>query len=262
MAKPVSLSFSSDGKTLYALDAATARGDRRHPRQPRFSDSGASRNHQPDRHSVARGFTKSASALRGRRQRSGAASSRRCKPADRDGCAALVFSPPAWTPFGSSSFVLASRSQSANPLWLFASTPQPGAYFVPAIQLRPPDHRSHCNRREDALVHSVLRAFVTSLILAALGASAALAQSTFDFRLFVTVNGNSGTVSNSSTVQSSVTVGSNTTRHGPGNLPRLDRGDNFQAPHNCWNNIPWRQRSRERNISAGAHSRSGLHICP
>lgn len=60
-------------------------------------------------------------------------------------------------------------------------------------------------------MYSVLRVFVTSLILAALGASAALAQSTFDFRLFVTVNGNSGTVSNGSTVPIVGQVGSNTT---------------------------------------------------
>ena len=54
----------------------------------------------------------------------------------------LNFQPTGLDPFGSSSFVLASRSQSANPLWLFAVTPQPGAYFVPAIQLRRPDHQS------------------------------------------------------------------------------------------------------------------------
>ena len=76
----------------------------------------------------------------------------------------LNFQPTSLDPFGSGSFVLASRSQSANPLWLFASTPQPGAYFVPAIQLRPPDHRSDCNCREGALVQSVLRVFFASLI--------------------------------------------------------------------------------------------------
>jgi hypothetical protein len=54
----------------------------------------------------------------------------------------LLFQPTGLDPFGSSSFIVASRSQAANPLWLFASTPQPGAYFVPAIQLRSPDHRS------------------------------------------------------------------------------------------------------------------------
>lgn len=42
--------------------------------------------------------------------------------------------------FGSSSFVVAARVQQSNPLWLFTSTPQPGAYFVPAIQSPSPAH--------------------------------------------------------------------------------------------------------------------------
>lgn len=55
----------------------------------------------------------------------------------------LDFQPTGLDPFGAGSFLLASRSKAANPLWLFASTPLPGAYyFVPAIQLRAPDHRS------------------------------------------------------------------------------------------------------------------------
>jgi hypothetical protein len=54
---------------------------------------------------------------------------------------ALGFQPTSLNQFGSKSFVVAARTQAANPLWLFASTPQPGAYFVPAIQLRPPDRR-------------------------------------------------------------------------------------------------------------------------
>jgi len=52
----------------------------------------------------------------------------------------LGFQPTGLQQFGSNSFVVAVRSQPANPLWLFTSTPQPGAYFVPAIQLRAPDH--------------------------------------------------------------------------------------------------------------------------
>lgn len=46
----------------------------------------------------------------------------------------LNLEPASVAPFGSSSFVLASRAQAANPLWLFSSAPQPRAYFVPAIQ--------------------------------------------------------------------------------------------------------------------------------
>jgi hypothetical protein len=42
--------------------------------------------------------------------------------------------------FGSTSFVVAARVQQSNPLWLFSSTPQPGAYFVPAIQSPSPAH--------------------------------------------------------------------------------------------------------------------------
>jgi hypothetical protein len=54
----------------------------------------------------------------------------------------LSFQPTCLDQFGSNSFVVASRSQAARPLWIFASTPAPGAaYFVPAIQLQPPDHR-------------------------------------------------------------------------------------------------------------------------
>jgi hypothetical protein len=53
----------------------------------------------------------------------------------------LSFQPTCLDEFGSNSFVVASRSQAARPLRLFATTPVPGAYFVPAVQLQPPDHR-------------------------------------------------------------------------------------------------------------------------
>jgi hypothetical protein len=53
----------------------------------------------------------------------------------------LSFQPTGLDQFGGSSFVVASRAQSTNPLWLFASTPQPEAYFVPAIQLHYPQRR-------------------------------------------------------------------------------------------------------------------------
>jgi hypothetical protein len=53
----------------------------------------------------------------------------------------LGFQPTCLDQFGGNSFVVAARSQAAHPLWLFASTPSPVAYFVPAIQLQPPDHR-------------------------------------------------------------------------------------------------------------------------
>jgi hypothetical protein len=53
----------------------------------------------------------------------------------------LNFEPTSLDPFGNTSFVVAARSQGQSPLWLFASTPQPAAYFVPAIQLRRPDRQ-------------------------------------------------------------------------------------------------------------------------
>ena len=47
---------------------------------------------------------------------------------------ALDFQPTGITAFGPNSFVIASRSHTTDPLWLFASVPQPAVYFVPAAQ--------------------------------------------------------------------------------------------------------------------------------
>jgi sugar lactone lactonase YvrE len=54
---------------------------------------------------------------------------------------ALSFQPTGLDQFGGNSFVVAARSQASNPLWLFTSSPEPAAYFVPAIHLRYPDRR-------------------------------------------------------------------------------------------------------------------------
>jgi hypothetical protein len=54
----------------------------------------------------------------------------------------LGFQPTGVNPFGNNSFVVGARSQAMSPLWLFTSTPTPKPYFVPAIQLRSPDHRA------------------------------------------------------------------------------------------------------------------------
>ncbi len=141
MAKPISLSFSSDGKTLYALDAATAQvaavtlGS--HGLQilplPGITNPIAiqsvvdSQNRQVLY--VAGGSDRMVRILDVASQQT---------VAD----VPLNFKPTGLDPFGSGSFVLAFRSQSANPLWLFAATPQPGAYFVPAIQLVRPVHNA------------------------------------------------------------------------------------------------------------------------
>ena len=46
----------------------------------------------------------------------------------------LDFKPTAIAPFGLHSSVLASRSHSADPLWLLRSVPSPAVYFVPAVR--------------------------------------------------------------------------------------------------------------------------------
>jgi hypothetical protein len=46
----------------------------------------------------------------------------------------LDFQPSCMGAFGPNSFVITSRSQPTDPLWLFASAPQPAVYFVPAAQ--------------------------------------------------------------------------------------------------------------------------------
>jgi len=46
----------------------------------------------------------------------------------------LYFQPAGITAFGPHSFVISSRTQPTDPLWLFASVPQPAVYFVPAVQ--------------------------------------------------------------------------------------------------------------------------------
>jgi len=150
MAKPVSLSFSSDGKTLYALDAAT-----REVTGTSLGGSGFQTLALP-------GITNpiAIQAFEDSQNRQllyvAAGSDRLLRVLDVQSQqvvtdVALLFQPTGLDPFGSSSFVAASRSQSANPLWLFSSTPQPGAYFVPAIQLRPPDHGSGTVRSTTAI---------------------------------------------------------------------------------------------------------------
>jgi hypothetical protein len=141
MTKPQSLSFSSDGQTLYALDAATAEvlavSVGGHGFQTltlsgmanpiAIQSTGDSQNRQVLY--VAGGTDRMLRIL---------------DVASRQIVAdvPLNFQPTTLYPFSSSSFVLAVRSQSTNPLWLFAGAPQPAAYFVPAITLRRPEHRS------------------------------------------------------------------------------------------------------------------------
>lgn len=142
MANPVSLSFSGDGQTLYALDEAAGE-----VKAVLMSSHGFQTLLLP-------GMTnpiaiQSSTDSQNRQVLYVAGGSDRIlrildvasQQIITD--VALNFKPTSVAPFGSSSFVLASRSQAANPLWLFASTPAPGKYyFVPAIQLLAPDHQA------------------------------------------------------------------------------------------------------------------------
>jgi hypothetical protein len=60
----------------------------------------------------------------------------------------LSFQATGLCPFGSGSYVVAARVEATSPLWLFTATPQPGAYFVPAIHSPSPAH-GHAGLVED-----------------------------------------------------------------------------------------------------------------
>jgi hypothetical protein len=135
LAQPISLSFSPDGETLYALDAATlqitaitlsSHGIQTLP-LPGLTNPVAIQAFQGESGVVLYVAAGSDRVLRVLDVSSEQAVAN----------VALLFQPTGLAPFGSNSFVLASRSQAANPLWLLSSTPQPAAYFVPAVQLRP-----------------------------------------------------------------------------------------------------------------------------
>ena len=141
MANPVSLSFSSDGQTLYALDGATAAIT-----AVAVSSRGLQTLALPG---IANPIA--IQSLEDSQNRQllyiAGGSDRLVRILDVSSQQVLMdvpltFQPSGLDPFGSSSFVLGSRSKSANPLWLFAVAPLPGAYFVPAVQLRQPVHRS------------------------------------------------------------------------------------------------------------------------
>ncbi len=136
LARPVSLSFSSDGQTLYALDTATSQ-------ITAITISSHAIQTLPLPGLTNPLAIQSFQAQNGPELYVVAASDRLLRILDvSTGQAiadvALLFQPTGIAPFGSNSFVLACRSQAAKPLWLFSSTPEPAAYFVPAVQLRTP----------------------------------------------------------------------------------------------------------------------------
>jgi hypothetical protein len=136
---PVSLSFSSNGQTLYALDAATLQVTAVTISSHGLLTLGLPGMTNPIAiQSVQDSQNRQLLYIAGGSDRILRIVDVTSQQIVND--VALNFPPTGLAPFGSGSFVLAFRSQSANPLWLFASSPQPAAYFVPAIQLRQ-DHR-------------------------------------------------------------------------------------------------------------------------
>jgi hypothetical protein len=140
LAKPISLAFSTDGSALYVLDGSSAR-----------AIAVNLSNHAYQTIPLAGLATPTAiQAVQDSQSRQliyvAARTDRLLRILDVASQqivtdVPLSFQPTGLDQFGSNSFVAAARSQAANPLWLFTSTPQPGVYFVPAVQLRPPDHR-------------------------------------------------------------------------------------------------------------------------
>lgn len=140
MAKPVSLSFSNDGGTLYALDAATLQVTAQSLSGNGFQTLALGLANPIAIQSLEDSQNRPVLYIAGGSDRLLRILDVSSQQILRD--VPLNFQPTTLNPFGSGSFVLVSRSQATKPLWLFASTPQPSAYFVPAISMRPPDHTS------------------------------------------------------------------------------------------------------------------------
>jgi hypothetical protein len=138
IAKPIALSFSSDGGTLYALDSSV----------PQVIAVNLS--NQGDQTISLEGLANPVAIQAVENSQNtqllyvAAASVLRILNIQSQQIVTevpLSFQPTTLDQFGSNSFIVAARTQASNPLWLFASTPQPAAYFVPAIQLPDPERR-------------------------------------------------------------------------------------------------------------------------
>src|SRR5581483_2413523 len=139
MADPISLSFSSDGQMLYALDGANVELE-----AVSLGGHGVQTLALPEmKNPVA---IQAATDSQNRQLVYVAGGSDRILRILDVSTQQIVkdiplnLEPASVAPFGTASFVLASRSQSTKPLWLFSSAPQPKAYFVPAIQSARPEH--------------------------------------------------------------------------------------------------------------------------
>ena len=133
LANPTGLAFSQDGASLYVLDGIAIQLD-----VVSLSDSSAQ--------TLTLGGLQALSAIGTGRDAQGhplvyvtSAVDQIFRVYDPVGQQVVVdlplgFQPTGIAVLGPSSFVIASRSQQTDPLWLFASAPQPAVYFVPAAQ--------------------------------------------------------------------------------------------------------------------------------
>jgi hypothetical protein len=140
MSQPIALSFSSDGKTLYALDASAVQVT-----GVSLSGNGFQTFSLPGIanpvgiQSLIDSQNRQLLYVIGGSDRLLRILNVASQQIVMD--VPLNFQPTMLDQFGSASFVVASRAQSASPLWIFSSAPLPAAYFVPAIQVHPLQRR-------------------------------------------------------------------------------------------------------------------------
>jgi hypothetical protein len=128
LANPVALSFSTDGTQLYAIDAAT--------RQLAVLSPTSLAVQMTSLDGLADPFAVQPGA--GQKIYVASRSDHLLRQYDASGIIAapdleLSFTPTGIEQFGANSFVVGSRVQPGDPLWLVTNATQPAAYFVPAI---------------------------------------------------------------------------------------------------------------------------------
>jgi len=126
LANPVAVSFSTDGKQLFAIDAASKQLAT--VLLSNLSFQTAPLDGLADPFAVQESASRIYVASR---------SDRLVRELDASGTEIadlrLLFSPTGILPFGANSLLIASRIQATDPLWLLTNGTQPTAYFVPAI---------------------------------------------------------------------------------------------------------------------------------
>ena len=126
LANPVSVSFSTDGTQLFAIDAGSKQLAT--VRLSNLSFQTASLNGLADPIAVQESASRIYVA---------SGSDRVLRELDASGNQiadlALSFSPTGIQPFGANSLLVGSRIQPTDPLWLLTNGSQPATYFVPAI---------------------------------------------------------------------------------------------------------------------------------